>query len=67
MFSVLLRLNVALLNENRHKHLHEVVIRCALIPGLNRTLESVARAQAVTVIFTRRVAEIEDKTFSSHQ
>ena len=41
---MLLRLNVALLNENHHKDLHEVVIRSVLIPGLNRTLESVARA-----------------------
>ena len=67
MFSMLLRLNVALLNGNHHKHLQEVVILSALIPGLNRTLKSVARAQSVTVIFTRRVAEIEDNTFSSHK
>ena len=57
MSSMLLRLNVALLNENQHKHLHEVVIiRPTLIPGLNRTLECVARAQSVRVIFARRVA-----------
>ena len=30
---------------------------------MNRTLESVARAQSVTVIFTRRVAEILPKIF----
>ena len=37
------------------------------VSRLNRTLESVARAQSVTVIFTRRVAEIEDNTLTSHQ
>ena len=46
MFRMLLRLNVTLLNGNHHKHLQEVVIRSALIPGLNGTLESVARAQS---------------------
>ena len=38
MFSMLLRLNVTLLNGNHHKHHHEVVIRSALIPGLNSGL-----------------------------